>query len=78
MVAGFTHQIVQACALASQHQYAVAREVEAIVVRGATFVQPDDPEILLLQFLQGPHQVHHAGNTEVLRCARACLYRNGA
>jgi hypothetical protein len=44
----------------------------------AALIQTDNPEILPLQLFQGTHQVHHAGDAQVLGCAGACFDGNRA
>ena len=78
MIATPFHQIVQPRSLAPQHQHAIPRKVEAVVVARAPFIQPDNPKILPLQFFQCPHQIHHARNAQVLCGSSARLHRNRA
>jgi len=73
VVAGAANQLVQARAFAAQHQHAVAGQVELVVVGSASFVQADDPHILLFQVFQGTDQVDDAGNAEVFGCSSAGL-----
>ena len=60
---------MQARAFAAQHQHAVAGQVELVVVGSASFVQADDPHILLFQVFQGTDQVDDAGNAKVFGCS---------
>lgn len=48
MIAGAPDQIVKTFAFASEDEDAVAGEIELVVILLATFVEADDPEILLL------------------------------
>ncbi len=73
MVAGAADKIVQARALAPQNQNAIAGEIEAVVVRLAALIQPDDPQILPLELFKRAHKVYHARDAQVLSCAGAGL-----
>ena len=78
MIAGAADEIVEARALAAQHDDEVAGEIEAVVVGFAALIETDDPEILALEVFERADQVDDAGNAQVLGCAGAGLYGNGA
>ena len=78
VVAGAADEIVEAGAFAAQDEDAVAGEVELVVVGGAALVEADDPDVLLLQFLEGADEVDDAGDAEVLGGAGAGFHGDGA
>jgi hypothetical protein len=65
MVAGAADQIVKTCAFAAEDDHQVAGKVELIVCGHSTFVEPDDPEVALLEFLEGADKINNAGDAEV-------------
>jgi hypothetical protein len=73
VVAGAADQIMQAGAFAAQDEDAVAREIEAVVVRLAAFIEPYDPQIVALEFFESSDQVDDAGDAEMLGRAGAGL-----
>ena len=78
MIAGAADQVVEAGALAAQHQNAVAGQVKLVIVRCAPFIEADNPEIFPLQLLESPYQVDDAGDAKVLGGSRAGLYSDRA
>ena len=78
MITGAADEIVQARALAAQHDDEVAGEVEAVVVGFAALVEPDDPQVLALEFFERADQVDDAGDAQMLGRAGAGFYGNGA
>ena len=78
MVASAANEIVEACAFAAEDKHAVAAEVELVVVGRASFIQADDPDVLLLQIFKGADQIDDAGNAQVFRGTGAGLHGNGA
>jgi len=78
MVAGAADQVVEACALAPNHDDAVAGEIELIVVSLASLIETDDPEVLTLELFEGADEVDHAGDAQMLGSAGAGLDRYGA
>jgi hypothetical protein len=62
---------MQALALAAKDQNTVAGQVELIVVRGAVFVEANDPYVLLFQLFKGADEVDDAGDADVFGCSRA-------
>jgi hypothetical protein len=78
MIAGAANEIVKAGALATKDEDAVAGEVELVVVGDASFVEADDPDVLLLQFLKGAHEVDDASDAQVLGCSGTGLDGHGA
>jgi hypothetical protein len=77
VVAGASHQVVQASAFAAEDEDAVAGEVEAIVISFAPLIQADDPEILALEFFKGAHEVYDSSDAKMLCRAGARLYGHG-
>ena len=71
MVAGAADEIVQARALAAKDDDEIAGEVELVVVGFATFVETDDPEVVLLEVFEGADEIDDAGDAEVLGRAGA-------
>ena len=69
MVAGLLDQIVEPGALSSEDEDAVGFEVEVGVVGGTSFVQPEDPYVLLLELFEGANEVGDSGDANVLGCA---------
>ena len=53
MVTGFLDEVVEAGAFASEDENAVGFEVEVGVVGCAAFVEADDPDVFLLELLEG-------------------------
>jgi hypothetical protein len=49
MVACAADEVVEACALAAEDENEVTGQVELVVVRGASFIETNDPEILTLE-----------------------------
>ena len=78
MVAGAPDQVVQAVAFAAHHQHAVAGEVKVVIVRGAAFIETNDPEIVALEFFQSADKIDNAGDSEMLLSAGGSLGGNGA
>lgn len=78
MVAGAADEFVQTGPLASQDNYGVGREVEAVVILIAALIEADHPEIALLERLEGADQIDHAGETEMLGGSGGGLDSDGA
>jgi hypothetical protein len=74
VIAGAADEIVKAGAFAAKHEDTVAGEVELVVVGSATFVEADDPYVLLLQVLEGANEVDDAGDAQVFGGSGAGLY----
>src|ERR1700722_10638499 len=77
MIAGGADQLVEAGGFAAKNDHAVAGEVELVVVGGTTFIEANDPDVLLFQLLQGAYEVDDAGDAEVFRCSRTGLHGHG-
>jgi hypothetical protein len=71
MIAGAADKIVQTCSLAAENDDEIAREIELVVVGGSTFVETDDPKIVVLKVFEGAHQVDDTRDAKVLGCAGA-------
>jgi hypothetical protein len=78
VIAGALDEIVKACALAAQNEDTIAGEVELVVIGFAALVETDDPEILLLELLEGADEIDDAGDAKVFCCASAGFDGNGA
>jgi hypothetical protein len=74
MIAGAADKIVEAGALAAKDDDEIAGEVELVIVRLATFIETNDPEILLLEIFKSANEVDNAGDAEVLGGAGTGLY----
>ena len=68
MIAGAADQIVQACAFASEDDYGIGREVEAVVILCAALVQPDTPDIAFAERLQSADDIDDAGEAKMFGC----------
>jgi hypothetical protein len=68
MVASTADKIVQTGALATEDEDEIAGKVELVVIRGAVFVEADDPEVVLLEVFKRADQVDHSGDAEMLGC----------
>jgi len=69
-VAGVAHQAAHAVAFAAEHKAQVDVQVDAVQrldVRAD--VQPDDPHVVVLQFLEGGDQIADLGDLQVLHRA---------
>ena len=66
MVAGAADEVVEACALAAEDENEVTGQVELVVVRGASFIETNDPEILTLELFKGAHEVDYSGYAQML------------
>jgi len=62
---------MQAWAFTAKDEDAVAGEVELVIVRCATFIEANDPDVLFLQFLQSSHKVDDTSDAEVFRSSGA-------
>ncbi len=71
VVAGAADEVVEACALAAEDENAVAGEVEAVVVLGASFVETDGPDVAGFQVFKGANEVDDASDAEVFGGAGA-------
>jgi len=67
VVAGFFDEVVETCTFASEDEDTVGLEVEVGIVGGAAFVEADDPDVFLLELLEGADEVGDAGYTDVFR-----------
>lgn len=70
VIAGAANEIVQTGSFASEDNYRVGREVEAVVILGAALVEADDPEIVLFEGFQRTDEVDDACEAEVLGGSR--------
>jgi hypothetical protein len=57
MVACAADEVVEACALAAEDENEVPGQVKLVVVRGASFIETNDPEILTLELFKGYAQM---------------------
>ena len=78
VIAGAADQVVEARALASEDDHAVAGQVELVVVGRAALVESHDPQIPALELFEGADEVDHAGDAQVLGGAGAGLDGYGA
>jgi hypothetical protein len=69
---------MEARALASEDQDAVAGEVELVVIGVAALVEADDPDVLPLQVFKGADEVDDTGDAKVFDCTGAGFDSNGA
>ena len=77
MVAGAAYQIMQPGALASEDKHAVPGQIESVIVGLASFVEPDDPDVLLLQLFKGTYEIDNTRNPEMLNGAGTGLHGYG-
>jgi hypothetical protein len=68
MITGAANEIVEAGPLAAEDDDKVAGEVELVVVGLTTLVEPDDPEIVLLEIFKRADEVDDASDAEVFGC----------
>jgi hypothetical protein len=78
MVAGAAYQIVESCTFASEHNYSIGPKIVAVVIRCATLVQTDAPDIAFFEGFEGTDQVDDAGEAEMLGGAGRGLDGDGA
>jgi hypothetical protein len=69
VVTGFFDKVVETGAFASEDENAVGFEVEVGVVGSAALVEADDPDVFLLELLEGADEVGDAGDADVLGCS---------
>lgn len=70
VVAGLFDEVVEAGSLAAEDEDAVGAEVEVHVVGGAALVEAEDPDVVLLELLEGADEVGDAGDADVLGGSR--------
>jgi hypothetical protein len=66
VVAGAFDEVVEAGAFAAQDEADILAKVEVGVVGGATFVEADDPDVVLLHGLEGAGDIDDLGDADVL------------
>jgi len=65
VVAGAANQVMQARTFAAEDDYGIGREVAAVVILGAAFVEADYPKVMGLEGFEGADEVDDAGEAEV-------------
>jgi hypothetical protein len=66
VIAGAAYEVVQSCSFASKHNYGIGPEIVAVVIRSATLVEADTPDIVLFEGFEGADEVDDAGEAEML------------
>ncbi len=66
VVAGLFDEVVETGSFAAEDEDAVGAEVEVHVVGGAALVEAEDPDVFLLELLEGADEVGDAGDADVL------------
>jgi hypothetical protein len=65
VVAGLFDEVVEAGSFAAEDEDAVGAEVEVHVVGGAALVEAEDPDVFLLELLEGADEIGDAGYADV-------------
>jgi RNA polymerase sigma-70 factor, ECF subfamily len=78
VIAGAANQVVQARAFASEDDYSIRREIEAVVILGAALIEAHAPQVVFAELLERANHVDYAGEPQML--GRACrgFYRSRA
>ena len=66
VVAGLFDEVVEAGSFSAQDEDAVGAEVEVHVIGGAALVEAEDPDVFLLELLEGADEVGDSGDADVL------------
>ena len=66
VIAGAADEVVQSVAFATEDDYRVGREIVVVVTVGAALVESDAPDVLLLELLEGAHEIDDTGDADVL------------
>lgn len=78
MVAGTAGEFVEAFAFASEDDDGAGVPVIGVVVDGASLVEADAPDVVLLELLDGADQIDDASDADVLGCAGGGFDGHGA
>ena len=66
VVAGLFDEVVKTSSFAAEDEDAVGAEVKVHVVGGAALVETEDPNVVLLELLEGADEIGDAGDADVL------------
>ena len=69
VVTGFLDEVVETGAFAPEDENAVGFEVEVGVIGSTALVEADDPDVFLLELLEGADEVGDASDADVLGCS---------
>lgn len=78
MIAAALDEFVQAGALTAEDEDTVAGEIKLVVVGFATFVEANDPEVLLFELFESADEIDDACDAEMFRGSGTGLYGDGA
>jgi hypothetical protein len=65
-VAGALHEVMEAGALAAEDQADILAKVKLGVIRSSALLEPDDPDVVVFELLEGAGEIGDAGDADVL------------